>query len=89
MIRADEHRQALRAINYVLVYARLMAYEQASHQDLAYVLDIAEYLPMLMLEERDCTSRFRDQLEGLAARLPSFGVALERFDHEPAPGECP
>jgi hypothetical protein len=28
----------------------------SDHKDLAYVLDTAEYLPMLMLEERDATS---------------------------------
>jgi len=46
----------------------------------ARVLDVAEYLPMLMLDSRDRTIEFREQLVGLAAMLPQFALALHRFD---------
>jgi hypothetical protein len=40
--------------------------------EIAYVLDVAEYLPMLMLEERDRTREFRDQLESTGNEIPKF-----------------
>jgi hypothetical protein len=80
MIRHDKERHALHAINAVFVQARTMAYQKADHKDLAYVLDIAEYLPMLMLEDRDRTEQFREALEGLATKFAPFNLALERFD---------
>ena len=80
MIAADKEKQSLKAINDVLVHARAMAYEGAEHGDIAWVLDIAEYLPMLMLEEGDRTSEFRESLVDLAERFPQFAVAVQRFD---------
>jgi hypothetical protein len=46
----------------------------------ADVLDVAEYLPMLMLESADRTAEFRQQLVGLATRDTRFALAVERFD---------
>jgi hypothetical protein len=80
MIRSEKERQALQAINAVLVLARTMAYQEADHKDLAHVLDIAEYLPMLMLDEGDRTEQFREALVDLATRFVPFNLAVERFD---------
>lgn len=82
MIADSKTRNALAAINAVLVLARSMAYEGKSNE-VASVLDVAEYLPMLMLESTDRTEAFREQLVGLAQSYPDFGLALTRFD---APG---
>jgi hypothetical protein len=79
MIAADKERGALAAINAVLVLARSMAYEGTSGE-LVDVLDVAEYLPMLMLEQTDRTAEFREQLVGLATKRPQFALAVERFD---------
>jgi hypothetical protein len=79
MIQPSKQSNALAAINAVLILARKLAYEGKS-KDVAEVLDTAEYLPMLMLDARDCTSTFRDQLVGLVTRRPAFSLALERFD---------
>jgi hypothetical protein len=79
MITPDKQRNALAAINAVLVLARSLAYEGSS-ADVAEVLDVAEYLPMLMLEPADRTAEFREQLVGLATKRPKFALALERFD---------
>lgn len=80
MVAPDKQKPALLAINAVLVGARTMAYQKASHEDLADVLDSVEYLPMLMLESADRTALFRATLEDLAAKHPLFGVALQKFD---------
>lgn len=82
MIAGEKLNDALYALNGVLVHARAMAFEQAPHQKLAKVLDIAELLPMLFLERRDATESFRDQLEALAEIDEGFTLALLRFDGE-------
>jgi len=79
MVTRERERGALSAINAVLVLARSLAYEGKS-AELADVLDIAEYLPVLMLESVDRTAEFREQLVGLATRRPQFALAVERFD---------
>ncbi|AGC48285.1 hypothetical protein MYSTI_07013 [Myxococcus stipitatus DSM 14675] len=79
MIADAKQRSALEALNGVLVLARSMASEGKS-DDLAVVLDTAEYLPLLMLEPVDRTEEFRGQLVDLAQRFPRFEWALTRFD---------
>jgi hypothetical protein len=81
MITQSKSRDALLALNAVLVQARLMALEQVHHEVIARVLDVAEVLPMLIArEDRDCTAEFRDHLENLAQLDEGFGQALQRFD---------
>jgi hypothetical protein len=82
MITTTKRSGALRAINAILVLCRGLAHE-AKNDDLAVILDVAEYLPMLMLEESDRTDLFRQQLVGLTQRYPAFALALERFDASP------
>lgn len=80
MIAEEKHKDALYALNAVLVRARTMAFDRVSHQTLAQVLDVAELLPMLLAEKRDRTVDFREQLDALVQIDPGFGVALQRFD---------
>ena len=80
MITTTKQSGALRAINAILVLCRSLAHE-AKNDDLAVILDVAEYLPML--EESDRTDLFRQQLVGLTQRYPAFALALERFDASP------
>jgi len=84
VIATDKYRGALSAINAVLVLARSLAYEGKA-AELADVLDVAEYLPLLLLEQSDRTEEFRQQLVGLAAARPKFLLAVERFDQVPGP----
>lgn len=85
MIRPEKYENALHALNAVLVCARQMAYEKASHEQIAEVLDVAEELPSLFLQEEDLTEYFRRALQGLAAKHQGFGLAVERFDAERRP----
>jgi hypothetical protein len=79
MVADDKQRGALQAINAILVLCRSLAHEGKS-AELAVILDVAEYLPMLMLENQDRTDAFRAQLVDLAERYPMLALALERFD---------
>lgn len=82
MLKRNKERAALKAMNAVLVIARKMAFERVDHQTLAGVLDVAELLPMLILEEEGRSETFREQLEGLAARFPEMELAVSRYDDE-------
>jgi hypothetical protein len=79
MIANSRTRGALRALNSILVLSRSLAYENRS-AELVAVLDIAEYLPLLMLETEERTGEFREQLVELAKLAPLFAHSLERFD---------
>jgi hypothetical protein len=81
MVIPEKQVGALRALNAVLILARALAYDGLS-VDVADVLDVAEYLPLLMLEPTDRTREFRDNLVALATKRPAFSLALERFDAE-------
>lgn len=79
MVKERKQRGALLALNSIFVLSRSLAHE-GKIADLAIILDIAEYLPMLMLDPDDRTDAFREHLVDLAQRYPAFTHALERFD---------
>ena len=79
MIDQSKQRNALAALNAILVLARRLARQNRS-ADLLEILDVAEYLPMLMLDAKDCTGVFRLNLVALARKRPEFEMALQRFD---------
>jgi hypothetical protein len=79
MIEQTKQRSALAALNAILVLGRQMA-RQGQSADLVEILDVAEYLPMLMLDSKDCTAEFRQNLVDLARKRPAFEMALQRFD---------
>jgi hypothetical protein len=58
----------------------MMAASRAAYEDLAAVLDVAEYLPTLFLRREDMTDHFRNVLSDSAAKYPAFQAGLERFD---------
>jgi len=80
MIRDAKAKNALYAINAILVRARTMAFEREPHEKLAQLLDAAEELPMLIARDDDTTDEFRSAIEGMAARYPELQVALDRFE---------
>lgn len=79
MIEQSKQRNALAALNSILVWARHLAREGRS-DDLVELLDVAEYLPMLMLEAKEKTAEFRLNLVELERKYPGVNGAVERFD---------
>jgi hypothetical protein len=79
VIEASRQRNALVAINAILVLARHLAYE-GKCLDVADVLDLAEYLPLLIWDAEDKTAAFREHLLDLFRKRSIFALALERFD---------
>jgi hypothetical protein len=81
MISTSKYKQALRAVQDVFILARKFAHERADHAAIARLLDYAEYLPGLILDEEDTTKEFRDNLVDIADQF-SWAVLLERFDED-------
>lgn len=82
MVKNEKLPAALYALNGVLVLARSMAYSSRSGDEIAQVLDIAEYLPRLLAENQDRTDDFRRFLVQLAQADQDFQLAVDRFDGE-------
>ena len=80
MVSEEKLKDALYAINAVLVQARAMAFEQRPYETIARVLDEAEILPMLITRKDDRTDEFRSHLEELVRVDEGFVQALQRFD---------
>lgn len=84
MLQEHKTRAALLTIQRLLVHIRTRAYEKASHEELANLLDDAEYLPALMLEAgTDHTAAFRDYLAGMGKRHPPLSQLATVFDATP------
>jgi hypothetical protein len=74
-------RAGLKAIHRILVQARWLADRQADHQKIAAVLDSAELMPMLLMQQpRPDECSFRDLLDDLSQRYPEFQGILEEYD---------
>ncbi len=80
MIRKGKWKAALMALNSVLVTARYMAYQRRDHDDLAKVLDAAEYLPLLIVSPNDETDHFRGIIAELVDIDVGFQRAVDKFD---------
>jgi hypothetical protein len=85
MIGEEKRAQALRALNKMLIIARHMAREKADHARIEALLDAAEVLPMLFLQERDATDLYREILAGTALEFPMLEGLLNVFDNAEAP----
>lgn len=80
MIHESKRRQALLAIQAVMIGGRTMAYSKADHKDIARVLDIGEYLVSLFVEIKDRTEDFRENLVALADAYEELRWAIHRFE---------
>ena len=69
MIQKNKEKNALYALQHVLIRARTMAYE-SNNAKLAELLDYAEYLPDLIARpEEDCTETFRQNVTDIAEKF--------------------
>ena len=75
MITKSLYRPALEAIKGVIVQARLMALTGCPHSEIASLLDSAEYLPTLLLDEDDKTNEFIANLASIADDFPECRFA--------------
>lgn len=70
---------SVKAVHWIIIYARMMAYEKAAHDRIAGILDHAEYLLTLIFSDDDQTDWFREYLEGTATRYQCMH-AVELFE---------
>ncbi len=81
MIIPEKTENALRVIQRIIILARKMAYDEADHIKIASVLDDAEYLPGLLLDEKDRTKEFRKFIVGIGEEF-GWHSLIELFDDE-------
>lgn len=83
MIETNRLQSCIKALQAIVIQARLLAYKGDSHQTIAGILDDADYLFNLLQEKDDNTLKFRDILVIISERYDCAFV-LERFDDEQA-----
>lgn len=83
MVSQDKLKDALYALQGVLIHARKMAYERLDYNEIANLLDDAEILPFLLYTETDETHKFRSYLKHISEKY-KCGYVLQRFDHSDA-----
>ena len=82
MIRAEKYANALYAFQEILLKARMMAYEKEPHENIASILDTAEYLPHYFVFKEDKTEEFEGWLRETAAKF-SWARIIDKFYETP------
>jgi hypothetical protein len=80
MVNHEKLLPAMRAIQYVCIRTRKLAYDETEHATIADVMDRAEYLVGLLCMPDECTDEFRKNLVELVENREEFGPVLEYFD---------
>jgi hypothetical protein len=84
MVKPEKYKNSLYALQYILIKARAMAYEQGA-KDLAKLLDWAEIFPFLIGCDSDETETVRKYLAGVVEDFPHCTHALKVFDDDTPP----
>lgn len=81
MIEQRKPGVALEVISMVLKQARKLAEDEAvDMKAIANVLDLSEFLPLLVADKRDRSEEFRGTLAELVSWHPSFQTALDHLN---------
>ncbi len=82
MIDPQKLTKAIKVIQDLVIVGRTLAYEGCSSQFMAEYLDHLEYLPGLMLEEKDQTDFFEEYLRAIVVsyKCPHVLVWYEKND---------
>ena len=65
MIEDHKLNKALRAIQSLIIESRSLAFNKKSHRAIAKLLDDLEFLPALILENKDRSQQFDKYLESI------------------------
>jgi hypothetical protein len=68
-----------RVLHRLVLLARLMAYQRKGHDEIAAVLDDADYLAQEMAASAGLQPTFEERLEGLAEGKPHYAGILEEY----------
>lgn len=85
MIKAEKNNSALYALHLILVKARFLVLKKESLDDVAVLLDCAEFMPRMFVSEEDETDTYRDCIRGLSDRFPHCRYILDKFDADDHP----
>ena len=79
MIHGEQHQQALRALQRLIVHAKAQAFG-AGHNQLAELLNDIELLLEFLAGESDRTGEFIEMLHSIARVQPSCQYIVEEFE---------
>lgn len=82
MIRIDKHKQALEALQQVIIRARLLASKESTSGKAIELLDAAEELPMLIAGASDRTEDFEASLKAISERYPYCRNIFAEFSNK-------
>ncbi|UTW64179.1 hypothetical protein KFE98_08595 [bacterium SCSIO 12741] len=77
MIETSNYLKAIKAIHNLILEARKMAYEKKNDHVLPEFLDSLEYLPALLLEEKDRSDLFIESLRELCEQYNCMWILDE------------
>lgn len=72
--------KALRAIHFLLIRTRFLAYQTSDCKQVALVLDTTEYLVALLLRPGPDAASFRSFLVDIENKVPEISGAASVFD---------
>lgn len=75
-------KNALEALQSVIIAGRSMGYSDSNPQQIASLLDEAEYLVSLIL--RDEHEEFAEQLNHIGAKFPQFAYIAQHYHQKEA-----
>jgi hypothetical protein len=78
MIHSNQLRQALKALQRLIIHSKAQAYGAADHK-LAELLNDMELLPEFLADGQDRTEDFVEMLHGIARVHPSCRYIVEEF----------
>jgi hypothetical protein len=84
-----ELRASLLAMQRLLVAVRMMAWEQAGHEQIAEFIDLMHNMPEMLLKPGFYADLFRPSLERLAELNPCCRGILAEYDDALKTGERP
>ncbi len=85
MIRAERFENALYALQAIILKARTMAYEKEPHENIASILDTAEYLPHYFACKEDKTEEFEMWLRETAKNFSDASIIDKFYESPPRP----
>ncbi len=80
MITQKKLSKALKAIQGIIIQARSMAEHTEDSKKIAMLLDLAEYLPGLLLDQDDKTDEFSEFLAGVGHKFPNCQYIIDEFN---------
>lgn len=79
MIKEEKLNKSIEVIHDLIIKTKIKAVNNESHEEIYNFLDDIEYLPQLILDEKDMTTIFKDELEKICEKY-NFSSLLNKWE---------